>query len=375
MHRLKLIKITCTINKRLSQIVTDTLNEIGIKNIHRKAGRSIILRENAGLKKIYHETSFEEAPVDIFDFYSTADQEQAVISAINENTRIFIPGRGSVISQKIDVITNEPFEAFQLSGKPVSDCRSEIRKNIVGICCIVQRNQSNAIVQAILDLGITVPIVTYGEGTGLRDKLGLLRITIPAEKDIVRLAVDAHDAENILRLLISIGQLDKPGKGFIFTHLLRLGLIDTKTFSGNTRHAASIEQIIAALDTIKGNTEWRRYDSSQNDISCQKIKYLDSLAGLTLICNEGFAKDLVNASMKVGAAGATISKLSYLNMDKTTANNKISAAREMSDLIIPPSLIDKISEAMIEAGLFGDAQGIIEITQVPKACTYLGANR
>jgi hypothetical protein len=54
--------------------------------------------------------------------------------------------------------------------------------DLSGIGCILPRGLGDPIARIALELGTCVPAITFGIGTGLRDRLGLLRIAIPAER-------------------------------------------------------------------------------------------------------------------------------------------------------------------------------------------------
>ena len=122
---------------------------------------------------------------------------------------------------------------------------------MTGICCIAHRGDGDLLAKVGLETGSGVPAITFGIGTGLRDKIGLWRVAIPAEKEIVNLVTTSHNAENVMEMMIDIGALDQPGKGFIYLYPIKKGLVDVKAYVGLRRQAASIEQIVTVIDEIK----------------------------------------------------------------------------------------------------------------------------
>jgi nitrogen regulatory protein PII len=369
--KIKVSKITCIVSKLISDTVIESLNKLEIDNVLLRSGRSIVLKENSGILKILNETSFEEDPVDVFEFYTKEEDETLVINTLVKDAQIYLPGRGSIYSQEVELI----WEDFKLKDvSPVKQNKENswlLQENLQGICCIVQRNHSDLLAQQILELAVSVPIITYGEGTGLRDKLNLLRITIPAEKDLMQIVINSDDIENVMPYLIKYGHLNEPGKGFIYSFPIRCGLLNTKFHTGTKKNAASIEQIISVIDSIKGDAEWRKQATAFKKEK-DEIKYLQDFAGFTIICNEGFANDIIAEAMRAGAAGATISKCDYKDITNNTKNDSITAARESSTLIIPYNVIEKIYKAIEKAGYITKAQCVFEINPIPKACTYLG---
>jgi len=230
------------------------------------------------------------------------------------------------------------------------------------------------VARVALDTGISVPAVSFGVGTGVRDKLGLLRIAIPAEKEIIHLAMGSHDADTMMKMMIGAGSLDQPGKGFIFTYPISRGLIDTKITHGITRHVASIEQIIATLDELKGDTIWRRR-GARKMITADETYLLHDLLDLTVICNEGRAQELVKEAMRAGAGGATISRTRHQSpLDKGA--RPVSTARESCNMAIEKGKQEAILNALSDTGIFDQQTcGRILVRPVPKAFTYVAPPR
>jgi len=61
-----------------------------------------------------------------------------------------------------------------------------------------------------------------------------------------------------------------------------------------------------------------------------------------------------------------------MNLTGSSINTLITSARESSTLVIPAILIEKIVEAIDNAGYIEQAQCVFEIMAIPKACIYLG---
>jgi hypothetical protein len=374
MKKHKIEKVVCEIYRNHTKRLIDVLKDLKITIVQIQSARSIVLREKQNKIMLSTTTKLEEDPTDIFSFYIYPQNTDYILTSIAEEMKLNIPGNGTIYSEAIEM-TND---------SPVSYINDKIKKtkkeknintfaNLVGIRCIVQRGKGNEIVRCALDMGTTVPSVTFGEGTGLRDKIGLLRITIPAEKEIVTLIIGKNDANDIMNVLIDIGRLDLPGKGFIYFYPVAKGIINSKIFRGKQKYVASMEQIILAIDSIKGNMEWRKRSSGiELSGSSKKRKFLTNLVDLTLVCNEGRAMEIVEEAMAVGAAGATISKLRFDDLSGQESI-PVSRAREMANMIIGSDQVELIVQTMIKTGLFDNSTyGFVEIKPVPKACTYLG---
>jgi nitrogen regulatory protein PII len=372
MEKKKVIKITCSVYRAFSPLITEGLRQLGVRSNQIQSGRSIVLVEKPGLLGLTSQSMLEEDPSDVFTVYVDPKCEETVLQTLIDKAQLHIPGRGTIFSEEMELLvkddhyTNKITSSF--SGTPVPT-----QKELVGVCCIVQRGQGDDIVRACLDMGFCVPNVTFGEGMGVRDKLGLLRIAIPGEKDIVHIVVSKYDIQEVMNVLITIGKLDQPGKGFIYHYPIKQGLVNTKIFRGKMKHAASIEQIIAAIDNLKGNSEWRKMESGSAG-GAGRRQYLTNVTSFSLFCNEGYVMDLVQQAMAAGAPGATVGKLKYTLLQKE--ESKITPPRESGNLIVGEAQIEKFWGVLSDAGFNEDKiSGFVEISPVPQACTYLGAKR
>lgn len=372
MIKSRLAKITCYVYRNLSPLVTETLRELALPEISVQSGRAIVLRSSRGVLGIRSRTELDENPVDIFRFYVPLSFEQQVVSLLASRADLTLPGRGTIYSEEATIIRSAPlaFEKERLSkmAKP----RLPPQTGFSAICCIVQRGEANRLARAILEVGFSVPVVTYGKGMGIRDKLGLLRIAIPVDKEVVTFVVDRQDSRQAMNLVIDTARLDHPGRGFIYLYDVRSGIVNTRLHRGEVAHVASIEQIVAAIDGLTGSAGWRRREEpSHARPRSRRRRILTGLVNCTVVCREGRAAGLVRAAMEVGAGGATLSKLRFGGF-ASAAEAASSHAREMSDLIIPGKLTDTVVGATSGAGIFDEqVYGFIEVSPVAMASTYV----
>ena len=368
----KVIEITIVADKEIASAVLEDLESIGIEYSNSIAGRRILLQERKGMfKMVGSGKSLMNDPITIITFLVSLEIERAILSFIIKKGGLNIPGRGTVFSKEVTLIkAHELCQENKIQDIEIE--RRELLTDLAGICCIVQIGEGNILGKVGLETGSGVPAITLGIGTGVRDKIGLWRVTIPAEKEIVNLVTTSHHVEAVMEMMIDIGALDQPGKGFIYLYPIKMGSVNMKAYVGLSRQAASIEQIVSVIDEIKGGTRWRRREFSKYPAFGKKIKYLNDLVNFTLICNEGRTTDLIKAAMDAGAGGATISKLKY-RCTEESESNKISPAREISEMIISENQIEGVVKALEENGaLDEDTYGQMFCSLVPKAYTYIG---
>lgn len=358
-------RITAYIVQSAAKAVLESLSKAGIKNLHVATGRSNTLEEKKVLFGLSKGLSLADDPMSVLQILVTPALERKVLDIVIKSAELSVPGRGMAWSETMDWIEGHSDCAENSAGEQGKPSGED---SLMGICCIVQRGQGPKIAKAALELGHCAPGVTYGNGTGVRDKVGLLRITIPAEKEVITLACSKGDASDVMDKLIDAGNLDQPGKGFIYMFPVHNGVLNTGISRGLAASGASMDQVVAVLDELKGGTEWRRHSYS-NDQGPQRA-YLTDLKELLLICDEGKGQDLVKAAMAVGAAGATICNMKYHTFDK--AEGGPAKAREGCSMIVGESQIPTLVEAISKAGGFSDdAHGVVLSRPAPKACTYL----
>ena len=88
------------------------------------------------------------------------------------------------------------------------------------ITCIVQASHADTIVKAAQNVGAQGATVTYARGTGVRERMGLMGVTIDEQKEMVRIIVSAEQADRVFEAMYLAGDLDKPGMGIMFMNKL-----------------------------------------------------------------------------------------------------------------------------------------------------------
>ena len=84
------------------------------------------------------------------------------------------------------------------------------------ITCIVEKGQADQIVAAAREAGAQGATVYYARGSGVRERLGLLGVAVEVEKEIINIVVASEQADFVFEKMYMAGQLDTPGKGFIY---------------------------------------------------------------------------------------------------------------------------------------------------------------
>ena len=97
--------------------------------------------------------------------------------------------------------------------------------NLHLITCTVQRGKADEVVKAAMKAGAPGATIYFARGMGIRERLGLLRIVISPEKEVVQIVVSAQDVDAVFDAMVDAGKLDTPGMGFIFVTPVSRALI------------------------------------------------------------------------------------------------------------------------------------------------------
>lgn len=346
-HRVS--RITCIVNQLLSDKVTGFLSNLGVI-FYIESGRTVrefVKPRPLGLPGDI--INLQNSPVNVFRFTVPRENAKDVIQAIIHTAELHIPGRGTIFSQDLMEFCKEPptinIDTLSTTTKDIHDAVLLNKLSYV-ICVLSIPGSSDQLAKIALDLGICVPLITFGTGNDIRDQLGLIRITISAEKEIVHLITPEQDSDSIIRLLIEQGRLDRPGRGFIYQTPVSIGLIDTRLKIGTQKYAASFEQIIAAIDQIKSGTNWRkRLDADIDEHKSRKTFLPQDNCEISIISDEDRIVLLREACMKVGATGATTSRVIP---QVTIEKEGISSTMIRSAISVPAEITDSVVDILLE---------------------------
>lgn len=92
------------------------------------------------------------------------------------------------------------------------------------ITCIVQKGNADRIVKAAYEAGAQGATINFAQGSGVREKLGILGVAVEAEKEVINIIVSSEQVNRVFDAMYLAGELDTPGMGFMYiTKLERAG--------------------------------------------------------------------------------------------------------------------------------------------------------
>jgi len=346
-------RIICVADMNITKLMDQCLEDLALPEVFIQRAKQMSLADRQGLFGLRRGTRLVENRASIYRLYVPVEYAEGTIRRIADATDLVMGGRGCIFSQRVDLYRGEAlaFDTERLDricGK--SDKQFQEKHALIN--CVVPRGMGESLARAMLELGVCVPVVFFGKGVGIRDKLGLLRIAVPVEKEILWLIVPRSDVELVEKTLIPRARLDVPGQGFMYKSAVHAPVVNLQVRQGKRIHAATMEQVIAALDEMHGSSYWRRLESGrQSSGSESKTK---KMRGLFFIGDEEDAETFRRTAMENGARGATNNELemhSYGNLAEGQQDME-SHSRELCDIIVTREVEEKLREPLAQKGLF-----------------------
>ena len=84
------------------------------------------------------------------------------------------------------------------------------------ITCVIQKDQAEPVLEAAKNAGAQGATISYAQGTGVRERMGLVGVTIDEQKEVIRIIVSEDQSNLIFETLYLAGQMDKPGRGIMY---------------------------------------------------------------------------------------------------------------------------------------------------------------
>ncbi len=84
------------------------------------------------------------------------------------------------------------------------------------ITCVVQAGGAETIINAATSVGAQGATINYARGSGIKERMGLMGVTINEQKEIIRIIVSKEQSNRVFESMYLAGDLDTPGKGIMW---------------------------------------------------------------------------------------------------------------------------------------------------------------
>jgi len=347
--------------------VSSALEKAGAKGIFQISARGSILNESGFLQKMFPPPAPEQiliqalVPNNIIDSVVDASVSAGNLEKVGAGAVFTIDCNDAHVAPEFPTKIGEG-EKSLLNGKVEMEA----------ICCICEKGIADDIAKAALQNGAPGPTVTFGEGGGVRDKIPLLRITKGPEKEFVWCVVERAEADDVFAEMARAGRITEPGRGFMYSIPVSSGLINVSSTISSSAHGANMEQIISAIDELKGGKDWRTLaDDSKS--KALKTTFLENLVGLYCIVPRDQYSTVYDAILEAGAPGVSTNFGIMIDAEDTEDGQHQNEEWALVYTSVGPSNVDVVRESVQkDIEKLGIDRFAFYTLPIPRALTYLG---
>ncbi len=201
------------VNKGMARKVVKASKEAGAEGGTTLIGKGTAPRDARNILGIDIETEKEV-------ILSVIDREQldSVLKAVVKAGRLDKPGYGITFVMSIKQIAGICHMCILSEKNEKSERSTAMEYDVLYdlIVSIVNRGNSEIVVEAAKEAGAEGGTILFGRGTGIHEQAKLFGITIEPEKELILTLVERKKTDKVLDEIISKSNLDKPGKGIAF---------------------------------------------------------------------------------------------------------------------------------------------------------------
>lgn len=319
-------------------------------------------------------------------------QAESVVADVVRAGRLDLQATGAVFSSPCEyTYLGSEFRAWPTDERSSQSVVSQaIKQSLSVIYCIVGHAASERVSRAAMDAGAHGPIVYYSEGRGLRDRLGWLRITKEAEKEVLMVVADEADQEEVFTAMAKAGQLHLPGRGFMYRLPINRGLYNLPSRVSHHHYDANMQQVINAIDHLAGHTHWR--DQAVVDLGAGRGTGLDSLQPgipalkdqkcISAIVDRDQLQPLMDLLLAAGAPGLNVHHARFAHapaadssgpgMGVAQVSHEYSQLRCIAGKAISERIVAAVEQQAQAAGL--DDLCLL-VQDVPRVATYVPGSK
>ena len=325
--------ITAIVPESCVQATLEALNQMGHDVMNWSARGS--LKDTRWYRRFLPAFSPEKGLLRVIACNSDVD---SIIQLIVETARLDRNATGAVFAQPADQLTiGGLFHTTCKLVKP-STAQPLLKESLELIQCAVDINTTEPIARAAIDAGSHGPVINYGEGIGLRDRLGWLRITKQREKEVMSVITDRAKANQVFNAMAAAGNIDQPGNGFIYQMPIEKGLFNLPSFYSGNQQTVDMQQVISAIDQLLGHQDWRD-SQSLNDGSTTQSTGINFLAQnsadedqsrqcVTVIVDREHVEQLTDMALNAGAKGISLNYAQLHTADDKCLHKEVKLVNE-----------------------------------------------
>jgi len=254
----------------------------------------------------------------------------------------------------------------------------KFKRDLTALIHTTDRGTAEPIARAAIKAGAQGATISYVRGYGLRDRLGLLRITKKHEKELITIVVDEFDLEAVFQAMSQAGRVEQPGRGFVYQLSVSKGLTNLASVFQAKKHSVSIHQLVRAIDSLSGGTQWRAnpllvHDPRAREFATNSRGLSRDLTLLNVVSQRKDSETLLQFFLEQGVSGASICNWRYTDAQSAQTQSGIRINREFGCLTIvsSPSNVTRLINVFREVVADNELRSTCCFThQVPMVKTF-----
>lgn len=254
----------------------------------------------------------------------------------------------------------------------------KFKQNLIALIHTTDRGTAEPIARAAIKAGSQGATVAYVRGYGLRDRLGLLRITKRHEKEVIIVVVDEFDLDTVFHAMAQAGRVEQPGRGFIYQLPVSKGLTNLASVFQPQRHSVNIYQMVRAIDSLSGGTQWRAnpllvHDPRSREFAENSRGLSRDLVLVNAVSQRKDSETLLRVFLEQGVSGASVSSWRFSDAQSAQGHATVRLNREFGcvTVVVPPARVDGLIEVFREAVIARDWRSTCCFThRVPMVKTF-----
>ncbi len=180
--------------------------------MHGVSGGTIFIGRGTANDAILKKLGITDVRKEIIIMATEEDKTKEVLEALDHKYEFSKPNHGIAVSTKLDNLCGHPGSIYNKS--------KEIRENknmFLAIFVIVDKGNADDVIDAATLAGARGATVVNARGSGIHEQQMLFSFPIEPEKEIVLIISDAEKSHEIVEKIRTDFEIDKPGKGILFT--------------------------------------------------------------------------------------------------------------------------------------------------------------
>jgi len=290
-------------------------------------------------------------------------------------------GAGSIFATPCEELVCADDYPLWAPGSYLFNSRSfdiKFKHELTALIHTTDRGTAEPIARAAIKAGAQSATISYVRGYGLRDRLGLLRITKKHEKELITVVVDEFDLEAVFQAMARAGRVEQPGRGFIYHLPVSKGLTNLASVFQAKKHSVSIQQMVRAIDTLHGGTQWRAnqllvHDPHAREFASSSQGISKNLMVLNVVSQRKDSETLLRVFLNHGVSGASIVNWRLVDSDSEHTQGGLRINREFGCIALVSSRtkIEGLVQVFRDAVLAGEMKSACCFTHcVPIVKTF-----